>query len=751
VAGALNYLYQANMTSVLQELFFKPEFKIVLSDYQAMKSFVDPLETFDPESDIDLVALSPMGMVHIFRQYFFEFDTFLGTPVQHIWLSPGSTVELIEIHTRKTVTERFNEVAFESAVKSDKSLTEADELSDAIKTDNQTNTKFGVSSSVDVGVNLEVFTAEANVSSNFGFAANERKAREQLHKQTRQQSAKLATEIKKNFKSTFKTVTEVQDTTSKRYVLQNTAETLVNYELRRKMRQVGVQVQDIGTQLCWQTYVDVPGNQLGIANLVHIAEPPDLSNIKEPDAPTKLAPQSVELPISFPFQGVGVDDDEKDVTYYHGSDEESGANDNDHIVWIREYKSDPPGHGYTLTEPIDVVSQHSSTCVAEAKVLSPEGLYEIRLPQVNFDDQSSINLKVKLRWNPPDQTEAEAQFIAEKEKYGRDKERLFREAYVKAARERIKLSSNVEPRPFLELREEERIVVYRELIGSLLDVGVNLENAKTRHIASELIASMFDVDKMLYFVAEDWWRPKLHQGHQTFGSLVIEGDEIKTSTTTTITADTVVSWSGLNEEREDNYYITEESKPAKFGSSLGWLLQLDGDNLRNAFLNAPWVKAVIPIKPGKELAALNWLMHASVEGTDGLDAMYQPASAEEAQTIVDTLKGYHWHDAADQQRYGAAFQAEHITIKDALKYLAVFVSEKQRKATEMTEETLGGEPKKFLPTDKVFEHGFYPLAGGFKAESIKPFELIDQWVEVLPTDQIVAVPVQYDPKTGFQP
>src|SRR4029453_3568866 len=100
----------------------------------------------------------------------------------------------------------------------------------------------------------------------------------------------------------------------------------------------------------------------------------------------------------------------------------------------------------------------------------------------------------------------------------------------------------------LELREEERIVVYRELIGSLLDVGVNLENAKTRHIASELIASMFDVDKMLYFVAEDWWRPKLHQGHQTFGSLVIEGDEIKTSTTTTITADTVVSWSGLNEE-----------------------------------------------------------------------------------------------------------------------------------------------------------------------------------------------------------
>ena len=30
------------------------------------------------------------------------------------------------------------------------------------------------------------------------------------------------------------------------------------------MRQVGVQVQDIGTFLCWQTYVDDPGRELGL-------------------------------------------------------------------------------------------------------------------------------------------------------------------------------------------------------------------------------------------------------------------------------------------------------------------------------------------------------------------------------------------------------------------------------------------------------------------------------------------------------
>jgi hypothetical protein len=62
------------------------------------------------------------------------------------------------------------------------------------------------------------------------------------------------------------------------------------------------------------------------------------------------------------------------------------------------------------------------------------------------------------------------------------------------------------------------------------------------------------------------------------------------------------------------------------------------------------------------------------------------------------------------------------------------------------------------PIEKVYEHGFYPLQGGFRANPIEPdpnntdrnFQLFDQWVEILPTDQIVPVEVVYDPKTGRQ-
>ena len=54
------------------------------------------------------------------------------------------------------------------------------------------------------------------------------------------------------------------------------------------------------------------------------------------------------------------------------------------------------------------------------------------------------------------------------------------------------------------------------------------------------------------------------------------------------------------------------------------------------------------------------------------------------------------------------------------------------------------------PIDRVYEHGFFPLKGSFRANVGGVYEIFDQWIEVLPTDQIVPVEVKYDPKTGRQ-
>jgi hypothetical protein len=299
----------------------------------------------------------------------------------------------------------------------------------------------------------------------------------------------------------------------------------------------------------------------------------------------------------------------------------------------------------------------------------------------------------------------------------------------------------------------------------MLTKDLPIKDNRTYHAVAELLNSIFDIDKMLYFVAPEWWRPRLHPSHQNLGDVrepvdVSTGGGASTGTKVLNIHDAVVSqanagiisnikfkvsdqpppiskkdtvgWGGVNESRDSNYYITEEADPAKLGSSLGWLLQLDGDNLRNAFLNAPWVKAVMPIRPGKEKEAMNWLQRLHVEGADGLDAEYVAPAAELAKIPHAGPKA---------------------TIKDAIDHLCKEVAAKHeasmKTAKYPTDEINDDNKVSATPVDKVYEHGFYPNKDGFKINvGDEPFEVFDQWIEILPTDQVVPVEVEYDPKTG---
>jgi hypothetical protein len=762
VAGLLNYLYERKLYAKIADLFAHQQPDIAAL-YQDKKKFFDPLETFDPKTDLGKVGLSPVGIVHLFRQYFFEFDTFLGTPVQHIWLSPGGTVELVEVSTRKTTLERLSESFTEMTLKSEKSITEQDEISDAVKQDNENNTKFGASATV----NERWGWGDANQTANMEFRTTQKEAREQTHKHMRQQSEKLSSEIKKNFKSTFKTVTEVQDTTSKRYVLQNTTDKLVNYELRRKMRQVGVQVQDLGTQLCWQSYVEDPGQALGIAKLVHFAAPPDFSSmgpideLPPPDEYTEPVISTFPLPVGEAtydgwYQWVGyVQLHPKGGYIYKSHGTLQFTSGGSVSLDIQENKVIPrPGHPQPSQPP------------------PPQPYLSLFLTGGHSEhggDQMQISIPVTFSPSPDTIKNVADRNVELLKKRTAESDRLTRESYIKAARERIKAASNIQPRRYDELREEERTVVYRKLIISLLNVGVDLvSDFRVLHKVSELINSMFDIDKMLYFVAPEWWRPRIHRNSQTLTPeiplpplpVLIPGqsDQLGERGITDFTSkrkpvgldEHVVGWGGLQETGRDNYYITEDSVPARLGSSLGWLLQLDGDNMRNAFLNAPWVKAVIPIRPGKEIAALNWLSHTSVEGNEGLDDFYTASSVPEREIILEILKEYSWDDAAMVERYKKLTSTE-LTVRDALRYVAVKVKQKHEVGQEKVAEELDtGVTLNYLPPDQVFEHGFDPLDKGIRLDFEKSYEVFDQWIEILPTDQVVAVEVKYDPKTGRQ-
>jgi hypothetical protein len=540
------------------------------------------------------------------------------------------------------------------------------------------------------------------------------------------------------------------------------------------MRQVGVQVQDYGTQLCWQAFVDEPGNELGVGLLVHVAQPADLSSLKEPDAPPQpdaivpAAPLSVS--VSWPddddgnYGGFVVRGQPIKVVppkpgYVYAGSQVSRASGQD-MGWrcrpetpsdtVIDFSGGGDGSVNTVTikpPDIEMIDTGAGDGTTEPSVKTLWVGFQTAPGGYSWDSSWDATLQVTLFFRPSQALvkSINDDYNARKDKYNEDRSRLLQETLFKEAADRVNAAGNVRTRVFDDLREEERTVVYRCLIRQLLAVvGITNEDQRIRHVFSELVESLFDVDRMLYFVAPEWWMPRFkptkHVSPQDVG--------LGGADQTTFNAQEVVSWGGAKEPRPDNYYVTQDSKPAALGSSLGWLIQLDGDNMRNAFLNAPWVKAVVPIRVGHEFRAVDWLSSSYIEGSDGLDDMYAAENDNERTAIIAALKAHSWDDATLTARYSSLAPGD-ITILDAIRYIIVRVqAEAATSVTVMTDKT--DATLKYLPPDMVFEHGFDPLTGGFRAVGQDPYEVFDQWIEVMPTDQIVPVEVKYDPITGMQ-
>jgi hypothetical protein len=695
-------------------------------------------------------GLSPVGLVSLFRQYFFEFDTFLGTPAGHIWVSPGGTVEVVETSTRRTLVERVAEVSEEITRRTEETLTEQDDVADAVKEENSSDTKLGVSTTG--GVNAKIFHADASAS--FSTQNTVQRGSEATHKHTRTQTAKASSEIKRNFKTSFKTVTETTDTSSRRYILQNTTGQLVNYEIRRKMRKVGVQLQHVGSRLCWQVFLGDPGKDLGLGDMVHVVEAPDLTAIQRPEKLPPLEDRLIPFHFEVPFLHDKGPDDEAELTYLPNPDNRCrginhsgpGAED-DTVQFCFELTLPPPPPGYQhRTTPqgqpprtgVVTVDKHSAQ-VEFAPFDSPDlmpnpdpakNTLKVRLTYANWQGRKSLPMDAMLAYEP---TEAAKQQVvaanAEAEAaYQQAVERLQHEAYGRAVRERLRLVSEMRARRAEDLRSEERRWVFRSLLRRLQSGGhYPPEPTQLPYADAEEIQRYFDVDEMLYFVAPDFWRPgplnpppvtKDSEGRYPVPPVrepVPAGAEPPP-----LAGQTVAGWYSRTDEYNSanvppaaewrvNYLITEQSTPAPLGSSLGWLIQIDGDPRRNEFLNAAWVKAVMPVRPGQEVAALEWLI--GVEGEAGMGTRYEPVAGDPPE-FADSDVGEALRTLARQ------LQDMNISVDNT------------------------------LTSEKVFEKGFDPLEGGFRPAA--PYQIFDQWIEVLPTDQVAAVAVRYDPRTGQQ-
>jgi len=134
--------------------------------------------------------------------------------------------------------------------------------------------------------------------------------------------------------------------------------------------------------------------------------------------------------------------------------------------------------------------------------------FTVHLDHVNFGGQNSLHAKATLNWEPVvDQTAIDAENAKRLALFTAKEQEAFRTAFLDESR--IELASDLQPRAAVDLRTEERTVVYRRLIQDMLTPSalVPQPDAQTQHVVAELLDSIFDVDKMLYFVSPEWWRP----------------------------------------------------------------------------------------------------------------------------------------------------------------------------------------------------------------------------------------------------
>ena len=472
------------------------------------------IKLFTDDSPSAKAFLSPIGILHLFKEYFFQIGTFLGEPVGHVWLAPGSSLELVEVQTRRQLVEKTIEESTETTSKSEVDTTTKDEISEAVKSENSNDTKLGATVSGGGGVGVW----HASASATFSVDSARKQAQEQTHTKMREQSSKLSNEIKQNYKTTFRTLTETTDTASRRYMLQNTSTKLVSYELARKMRKVAVQVQDLGRRLCWQLYVDNPGDPLGVGDFVYATDSALDSSVKRPDHQPYPANVEKTFSTAFPYiQTNGGDDDTEDTYTTKAGSPDVGifvpdvsfSGDNE-IKFKNMFKCPPTPAGFVLKN-ISAIDFHGASVQWDPKIELDvaQEQFSIRLMSANFNSQRQMPFDVTLVYEPTPALKAsiDAANSAVDKTYQDSVAAENEGKFFETLRSRLKLLSQVQTRSQTVLREEERNVIYRTVISRLYGKETGWDN-EDYHVASEIIRYFFDIDSMLYFVAPDWWKPR---------------------------------------------------------------------------------------------------------------------------------------------------------------------------------------------------------------------------------------------------
>jgi len=536
------------------------------------KTFVPSLKnanipTFLPDDPQE--ALSPIAIMHLYRQLYFDVESGVGPIIQMFSIAPKEAVEVTQETTRRQSFEQTQEFGSETTQESEQQSRNLDEISDQV--DSTIKQDASVAISADASGNIGVYQVGVQASTDLGMSSQE--SEQHVKKTTLEVTKRSAQVIRKSYKLTVKSTSEVTEYSSVKRTITNDGDEPVNYALRQVLRKVRVKVQDLGPRLCWQIYISKPGEGLARSKFVVYQE-------SQPIAQTGLPPGAPQKP-----QG-GQDTHTETIMWKPWHNPADGF---DYAVIDIPVAADTTKDIRTIT--IDNIQDANPG----GKNKTPPSLYPAILMKNPPDntptdgswifrvsiapgDASSVTINFTAYYDPSQSalTDWQSQIDALKQKADEDARKAQFDNYKKM----IVAKSKIQSRPATDLRKEERYEIMNRLISDLF--ASNPTSGVPSPLEIEYFHRFFEEPSIFYFVHPSWWRPR----YNTLG--------------------------------RPDYEVTEDSEPETLGKSLGWLIQMDGDRRRNEFLNSPWVRVCIPIRPGLESKAVDWLAE-HFEGQIGFD------------------------------------------------------------------------------------------------------------------------------------
>jgi hypothetical protein len=449
-----------------------------------------------------------------------------------------------------------------------------DEVSDKVSSMVQQDVSASMSANASGGIGVWQVGASASAS----FSTSSQRSREFSTRRLKEVTKRASERITKSFSIKTRDTVEVTTTAMTRRVIRNESANPVSYGLRRVLRRVNVKVQDLGPRLVWQLYLRNPGEGLARSRFVHFRE---AAPIAVPEIPPGVPPrpsggvETDSTATSIKWDGSrgvyfvtivvkpGSDRVVTGVRIENLTDLEGGGKDDE---------APAPHNEYDLGSTWDPATQTFTANIGIAPGDSPT-------VQVAFSYTWEPSESVIAAWDA--QRQAAVALINEEaltKQFERDKQLITEKSKIKS-------------RPANDLRREERYEVMNRMVSYLFGRGDDPSEPTPLEI--EYFHRYFDIDGIFTYTHPSWWKPRF--ASKTMGF-----------------------------ERAA-YEITAESEPAALGSSLGWLMQLDGDRRRNEFLNSPWARICVPMRSGREREAIQWVAK-HLEGEVGYDISKAPLS-----------------------------------------------------------------------------------------------------------------------------